>query len=208
MKIEIIDDHKLFRIGLKEILQRKREHQIIGEYSTSEEYMQSSRKNYSDLLLVDIHLETENGLLLIRKLKELYPLQKMAVLSMNKEEKTVHHAIAAGVNGYFFKNIDSDELLFGLRKIESGGKYFSTHITEILLQKMNPSDATGISTLTERERQVLQFIVDGYSSIEIAQFMKISKRTIDVYRGNILAKFNFKNTPQLIRFVIEKNILN
>ena len=207
MRIEIIDDHKLFRVGLKEILHRSREHQIIREYGTAEEYLRSYGETKSDLLFVDIHLEEEHGISLIKKVRELQPNQKIAVLSMNKDEKTVRHAISFGINGYFVKSIDSEELLFGLKKIESGSKYFSTHITEIFLQKIDPANRTEFQSLTEREKQVIQFLVDGYSSQEIAKLMKISKRTIDVYRGNILAKFRFKNTPQLVRYIIENKIL-
>lgn len=205
MEIAVIDDHKLFRIGLKEILQRSREHRVVSEYGTGSEYLERGQENPADLVLIDIHLESENGLTIIKAVKSQAPNQKIAVLSMDKDERPVRESIAYGVKGYFYKNIDSEELLFGLRKIAAGGKYFSTHITELLLQKINPANPIGIHALTEREKQLLPFLIEGYSSHEIANFMKLSKRTIDAHRANILAKLHFKNTPQLVRYLVENN---
>ena len=205
MNIVIVDDHKLFRIGLREILNKSRNHKVVAEFSTGTEMLNRYEDAENHLALVDINLETENGIDIIVSLKQKYPHLKAALLSMHKEPSIIRHAVNKGIDGYFHKDIDQEELLFGIGRIQEGGKYYTSEVTEILLANTDLLDRHH-EPLTDREKQILQFIVDGYSSTEIASKMKISKRTVDSHRSNILTKFRFRNTAQLIRFIVEKGI--
>ncbi len=205
MNIVIVDDHKLFRIGLKEILNKSRRHKVVAEFSTGMEMLKHYEDAENHLALVDINLETENGIDIIVSLKQKYRHLKAALLSMHKEPSIIRQAVNKGIDGYFHKDIDPEELLFGIGRIQEGGKYYTSEITEIMLRS-NDLHRGHHEPLSDREKQVLQLIVDGYSSAEIASRMKISKRTVDHHRSNILIKFRLRNTAQLIRFIVEKGI--
>ncbi|HEY0655223.1 MAG TPA: response regulator transcription factor [Chryseosolibacter sp.] len=206
MNIVIVDDHKLFRIGLREILKKSRSHKVVAEFSTGQEMLEAYNDANDHLALIDIDLEGENGIEVSRALKGKFNLLKTALLSMHKDVAIIRYAISTGVDGYFHKDIDQEELLFGIGRIQEGGRYYTSEVTELLLSH-GDFPGNDYVPLTDREKQVIQLIVDGYSSIEIADKMKISKRTVDNHRANILMKFKFKNTAQLIRFIVKKGIL-
>ena len=212
MNIVIIDDHKLFRIGLTEVLRRKRTLKVVAEYSNAEEFLSNYSGTEAELALIDISLGDTggmNGIELAAEIRKRYKGMKTAMLTMAKDAPNIKRALAADVDGYFDKDIDSEELIFGMKKIMQGGKYFTSAATALLLSGARDSAISfPIPDLTERERQVLQFIVDGYSSEEIANALKIGKRTVDVYRSSILTKFKLKNSSQLIKFILENKILS
>lgn len=203
MNVVLLDDHKLFRIGLRELIHRSKSHRVIAEFSSGEEMLQTFDGN-ADLVLADISLEDQNGIAVVSQLRKKFPSLKTAMLSMHKEPHIIREAINTGIVGYFNKDVDLEELIFGLRKIEEGGRYFSSQITEVLLNSEGTAPAY---SLTAREKQILQLMVDGFSSDEIASRMSLSKRTIDTHRSNLLAKFNLKNTAQLVRYIVDKKLL-
>lgn len=211
MNIVIIDDHKLFRIGLIEMLRRKRTINVVAEYSDFEDFFRRSKEDEAELALVDINLgddESINGIDLAIRVRQQFPKMKIAMLTMAKDSATIRRAIDAGVDGYFNKDIDVEELTFGLKKIMNGGKYFTAAVTGLLLSGLRDHGKIAATPqLSQREKQVLQYLVDGYSSEEMAAALKIGKRTIDSYRSSILSKFKMKNSAQLIKFVVEAKIL-
>lgn len=211
MNIVIVDDHKLFRIGLIEMLRRKRTLNIVAEYGNGEEFLINYTGNEADLALIDIGLGeagSVNGIELAIQIRKRHPLLRTALLTMAKDAASIRKAIDAGVDGYFNKDIDPEELVFGLKKILLGGRYFTAAVTCLLLSGLgDPKRAFFNPVLTDREKQVLQFLVDGYSSDEMASALKIGKRTIDAYRSSILSKFNVKNSTQLVKFIVENKVL-
>lgn len=211
MNIVIIDDHKLFRIGLIEILRRKRTINVVAEYADAQEFLRQYQGNEAHLALIDIRLQegdSPDGVDLAIEIRKRFLKMKTAMLTMSKDAATIKRALVANVDGYFNKDIDVEELIFGLKKIMQGGKYFTSAATDVLLWRSKEQpEMIASSPLTKREKQVLQFLVDGYSSQEMAKAMKIGKRTIDSYRASILGKFNMKNSSQLVKFIVEKRIL-
>jgi DNA-binding NarL/FixJ family response regulator len=208
MNIVIIDDHKLFRIGITEILNRSRAHRVVAEFANGSGMLALFQDAPNHLALIDVNLGEENGVDLIVSLRERFKNLRTAVLSMHKEPTIISRAINSGVDGYFHKDIDQEELVFGIKKIEEGGKYFSAQITEILLSSRADSEKESYHPLTDREKQILHYLVDGFASHEIAAKMKISKRTVDGHRSNILTKFGCRNTAQLVRLIIDRKYFN
>jgi DNA-binding NarL/FixJ family response regulator len=208
MRVILIDDHKLFRIGLREIIRKSKTIEVVAEYADGKGFFQDPPERPADVALVDINLETENGIQVAREIKKKYPSIRIAMLTMVKDQKVIREAIDAGVDGYFNKDIDAEELIFGIRKISQGGRYFTSGVTQLLLDGLSNTEHNNNETLTDREKQVLQFLVDGYSSQEIGRLLNVGKRTIDGHRANILMKFKVRNTSQLVKMVIEKRLLN
>jgi two-component system, NarL family, response regulator NreC len=207
MDLVLVDDHRLFLIGLREIIHKSKAYRVKAEFFSGSAFLESYVAAPDDLVLLDLDLDRDDGIEIISSLLGKFPKVKTAVLSMHKEREVIRKAVSLGIVGYFNKDIDNEELLFGLRKIENGGKYFTSVITEVLLTRLDDDVSRRVSELTQRELQVLQFIVDGYTSEEIAKRLKLGKRTIDSHRASILAKFNLKNTAQLIKFSVENKLL-
>jgi DNA-binding NarL/FixJ family response regulator len=208
MDIILVDDHKLFRIGLREIIRKSKRHRVTIDFESASQMLSSYTGSNEQLVLVDINLSSENGLDFIQAFKLTYPHLKVAVISMHKEPDIIRKAVSLGVVGYFNKDIDAQELYFGLTKIHEGGRYFTSEVTDILLEShKDASEGRKLPQLSEKEKQVLQFLADGYTSKEIAERLKISKRTVDAHRSHILEKFKFKSTPLLIRHIVENKLL-
>lgn len=205
-RIVILDDHTLFRIGLIAILNRDPSIKIVGEYNTFTQLKALIPGLQADIVFVDISLADESGLDVARYIKNVNPALKVIILSSHKEEFYVINSIEADVDGYIHKDVDPEELLKGVQKVIEGKKFYSTEISSILINNVYNRNKGGIPFLTNKEREIISFLVDGFSSKEIADKLDISPRTVETHRANILGKFNLKNTTDLIRKIIEQKI--
>ncbi|MEO1052328.1 MAG: response regulator transcription factor [Bacteroidota bacterium] len=209
IRIVLVDDHELFRLGLRGIINKYQDVEILKEYGSAEDFMLEFEHINFDMALIDISLGGDNGLQLIQKLRLKKNDAKLVVLTMHKEEFYLIKALEAGVDGYLHKDIDAEELYNAIRKVKEGKKYFSSDITEILVNNVYAKSAGGrsIPKLSTREMEIIKLIVDGYSSKEIADKLVLSPRTIDSHRANILEKFGFKNTAELIKIAIKEKLI-
>ncbi len=205
-RIVILDDHTLFRIGLIAILNQDPTIKIVGEYKTFSQLKALIPSLQADLVFVDISLAEESGLDVARYIKNVNPALKVIILSSHREEFYVINSIEADVDGYIHKDVDPEELLKGVQKVINGKKFYSTEISSILINNVYSRNKGGIPFLTNKEREIISFLVDGFSSKEIADKLDISPRTVETHRANILNKFNLKNTTELIRKIIEQKI--
>ena len=206
-KVIVIDDHSLFRYGLVSILSRDTNLQVVAELSGSQD-IESLDMQTIDMIITDISLgEGESGLKLIDYFKKQKKEIKVVVLSMHKEEFYILNAIEAGADGYFYKDVDPDELLRSLGKIFNGERMYSQDISQILLKNLyKPSRNSNQPFLTRKEKEIINYLMDGMSSKEISTKLKISARTVETHRHNILTKFGLKNTSELIKKVMEQKI--
>ena len=206
VNIAIIDDHALFRLGLVAILKKEPKFHIVGEYSNFNVIKQLIPTWNVDLALVDISLGKESGLEVAKYIKTYNKKTKVVILSGHKEEFYLVNAIEIGVDGYIHKDIDENELITGLLKVVKGDKFYSMEISNVLINNIYNKPQKGLPFLTNKEKQVIKYLMDGYSSKEIAGFLNVSPRTIETHRANVLSKFGLKNTTELIRKVIEQKI--
>jgi two-component system, NarL family, response regulator NreC len=210
IRLLICDDHALVRSGIAKLLEEEKWIYIIGEAENGEEMIQKYISLRPDLILADISMPVMSGIDAVKRIKEDYPEAKILFLSMLFDEQYIYCAIKVGASGLLSKNVSKDELLYALREISQGKKYFGPQyndrkISEII--KKYDSDANlnletvGIK-MTNREEEVLKYISQGLMSEEIGEKMNLGKRTIDKIRASIMQKFDIKSLPSLISFAI------
>lgn len=205
-RIVILDDHTLFRIGLSAILKQDTNIRIVGDYQNFEQMKSLVPNMQADIVFVDLTLGEESGLDVAKYIKNVNPALKVVILSSHKEEFYVLNSIEAGVDGYIHKDVDHDELLKGVQKIIKGEKFYSLEISNLLINSAYNKSKVGLPFLTNKEKEVISYLVDGFSSKQIADKLDVSPRTIETHRANVLNKFNLKNTTDLIRKIIEHKI--
>ncbi len=206
INIAIIDDHALFRIGLVGILRKDDKINISGEYSSFNTVKHLIPTWNVDIALVDISLGKDSGLEVAKFIKSSNPKTKVVILSGHREEFYLVNAIEVGVDGYIHKDIEEHELLTGLHKVIKGDKFYSMEISNLLINNIYNKPQRGLPFLTKKEKEVIKYLMDGFSSKEIAAELDVSPRTIETHRANVLNKFGLRNTTELIKKIVEQKI--
>ncbi|WP_286778798.1 MULTISPECIES: response regulator transcription factor [Sphingobacterium] len=217
IKILLVEDHMVVRNGIKLLLESQDGFEVVGEASNGKEALQFLNSNpVPDIVLTDISMEEMDGIELLHKLKKQYPSIKVVILSMLNQINYVVEAFESGLAGYLVKNVGYNELLFGLNHIANGGRYMSEEIAMILLDQVRSGQSYAqvsgeLQTdfdISDRELEVLKLIAEGYTNIEIADKIFLSKRTVEGHRQNLIDKAGVKNTAHLVKFAFERGILN
>jgi DNA-binding NarL/FixJ family response regulator len=209
IKIFLVDDHRLVRRGIKSLLNKYYDFEIIGEADSGEETLEKIQENTPEIILMDVSLPKMNGFETIAKIKELFPKVKALFLSMHDEAEYIIRSIKSGGDGYILKSAESDELINAIRSIASGEKYYSDDIAKIIFNSYNfetsqPKVAKNEKyiALTQREKEILRLVSDGYSAKEIASMLFISPRTVETHRLRIMQKLEAHNTAELIKLAV------
>lgn len=211
VNILIVDDHKLLRQGLKEMLSSLKKSlniQITEAASGAQAILKINQKDFK-LIIVDYQMPDTSGLETIRRILIFKPRMKIIVLSNYDELAFVESVRDAGAKGYLLKNIESAELLKAVTKVLRGGIYYSSEIVLKLLENENqmPSNRFDKIKLTDREVEILKLIGMELSSEQISQKLFISKKTVDVHRQNLLHKLNVKNAAGLVKMAYQMHLL-
>lgn len=204
-RIVLLDDHTLFRVGLSAILKNEQGFEVVGEYSKFSQLKPLIPTLAADIVFVDISLSEESGLDVAKYIKNVNPKLKVVILSSHKEEFYVVNALEAEVDGYIHKDVEPQELIKGVYKVLKGDTFFSLEISGLLINNLY-NRPKGLPFLTQKEKEVIRYLMDGLSSKEIADKMDISPRTIETHRANVLNKFHLKNTTELIKKILEQKI--
>lgn len=209
IKLAVIDDHRIFIEGLHSLLSEQNGFQIIHQfYSENIPDEHLSFKNV-DVVLLDISLGDSNGIDLCLKIKKKNPKTKVLFLSTFHQNSVIVRALRSGGSGYILKNCSRNELFDAVRSVHSGKSYFSQEISQIIAQNFLIKDPAQLSieSVTPREREILYWIVNELSNVEIAEKLGISIKTVEIHRMRLLSKFGVKNTAGLVRKAIESNVL-
>lgn len=213
-KIFIADDHQLFIDGLRLIFEAQPDFEIAGFGSNGKSILEFVVENPVDFIITDINMPGMDGIAATAKVKELHPDIKVIAVSMVNDYASVHKMLQSGADGYVLKNAGAEELLKALEFAEGGEVYINKEISDILLKGFRfnqTAEAKRLKAiredLTQREKEILTFIVKGYSNQQIADELFISVPTVKTHRSNILSKCEVKNTASLVRFVMENNLL-
>ncbi|MEW6506740.1 MAG: response regulator transcription factor [Bacteroidota bacterium] len=208
MNIAITDDHDIIREGLKKVLTKQSDLQIIAEASTIGELEKILEEKKIDLLMLDISLPDKSGLDFVKDLKLRYPDIKVLIFSIYPEGKFARRAINMGADGYLSKSSKPGEIINAIRKIERGGKYLKPEIIEDLIFRPNRSvGESAHEILSNREFEVLRLLAKGNKIIEIAESLCLSVNTIASYKTRIQEKLNLKSTAELIRYAIDNDLI-
>ncbi len=206
IKLFLIEDHRLFRASIQQLISREEDVEIVAESSGKNFSLEELQKHQPDLVICDLELpETETqGLDLCRQIKEKCPTIKIIILTQYLEKSYIREAIKLEIEGYIHKNVALQEFLSALTLVHQGEKYYPSDVLNVVL---NDSPTLEDFHLSERELEILRMISDGRKSREIAEELNISIKTVGKHRANILAKLEVKNTAELVSFVLKNKLI-
>ncbi|URM33437.1 response regulator transcription factor [Cytobacillus firmus] len=216
-KIVIIDDHQLFREGVKRILDFEKSFNVVAEGDDGSEAMALMEEYDPDVIIMDINMPNTNGVEATRQLINKYPESKVIILSIHDDENYVTHALKTGASGYLLKEMDADALVEAVKVVADGGSYLHPKVTHNLVNEYRRLAAEGTSNssysqveirrplhlLTRRECEVLQLLADGKSNRGIGEALYISEKTVKNHVSNILQKMNVNDRTQAVVVAIK-----
>lgn len=208
IRVLIVDDHAMFREGLREVLCRSPQLEVSGEASNGQEALAHLRHSRCDVMLLDIALEDRNGLDVLKQVKAEWPDLRVLMLTMHREEQYAVRALRAGAAGYLTKNSAATELVAAIQKVAAGGKYVSAALAERLAFAISPG---GLKLpheyLTDREFQVFSLLVSGKRITDVADQLCLSVKTVSTHRGHICDKMQMQTIAQLTRYAVANGLI-
>ncbi len=211
-KVVLVEDHTILRESLRALLNANEEFEVIDEAEDGLQAIRCLEKGVPDLLLLDLVMPRMNGISVIKEIKRRWPEVRILVLTVHKSEEYILEALQSGVDGYCLKDATHAELLTAMRSVLVGKSYLSPGISgkicEWFLQgKKMPESCSSWDALTEREKEVLKLIGEGFMNKEISNYLCISVKTVEKHRSNLMKKLDLHNASSLTAYAIEKGII-
>ena len=208
IRIFLIDDHIIFREGLKQILAKHSDLRVVAEAGNSKEVMEKIQKDKYDVIVLDISLPGRNGPELLQDIKKILPQVAVLVLSMYPEDQYAVRMIKAGASGYVTKESAPEELINAIRKVAQGRRYISSKLAEEMAVAIGDNAPEfPHQLLSNREYQVMRMLASGKTLKDIAEELMISEKTVTTYRARILEKMHLKNNVELTIYAITHRLL-
>jgi DNA-binding NarL/FixJ family response regulator len=212
-RIVLAEDHAILREGLRALLSAEPSMEIVCEAEDGRDALRCVASHTPDLILIDLAMPKMNGLEAIREIRRHHGGTKILVLTVHRSEEYVHAALEAGADGYVLKDSTHAELLMAIRHVLSGRRYLGPGASEMVIEgylegRKSLGRKSVLDTLTQRERETLKLIAEGYRNREIADFLCISVKTVEKHRGSLMRKLNLHNSAALTAFAMEKGLLS
>ena len=206
----ICDDHALFREGIKAVLRGEPSVQIVGEAENGREAVDKALSLQPSVVLMDVEMPELNGFEATRRIKQIEGNIKVLILTMYEEEVVVARCLEAGASGYVLKDASPSQLVEAIGTVHKGSRYLSPRalnkvVDQYLTSSVRPK--TKYDLLSNREREVLKLLADGLTIKEIASNLKLSTKTIDVHKYNLMRKLEIHDRAELIKFAIRENLI-
>lgn len=213
IRVLIAEDHLMVRAGIRALLEKAGDINVLGEASNGSEAIELAEKLQPDVLIMDIMMPRLNGIQTAEKMRELKHPARILLLSMYADEGLVYQALQCGVKGYVLKSSVSDELLWAVRAVANGKTYLSSPISEIVVESaIHPHSASKggdpFSNLSPREKEILQLIAEEHTSGEIAKMLFISEKTVEKHRASLMEKLNVRNLAGLVRVAVKYRLVD
>ncbi len=208
----IVDDHTILRAGLRMLLNAHPDIEVVGEASDGNQAIMSAQRLQPDVILMDIAMPECNGIEATRQIKRLIPETRVLVLTMHENEEYLFQVLRAGASGYILKEAADTELVTAIRVVYSGRFYLSPSAQSIMvgdyLQRVRTGEERdSYGALTEREREILKLVAEGYTNNQIAERLTISPKTVDTHRTHIMDKLNLHSRAELVKYAIRRGLL-
>jgi DNA-binding NarL/FixJ family response regulator len=213
LRIVLADDHTILREGLRALLSADSNFDIVGEAEDGREAVRCVEKLGPNLLLMDLSMPRMSGMDAISEIKKRFPETKIIALTVHKTEEYLLTTLQAGVDGYVLKDATHDELVMAIHNVMAGKRYLSPGISEKVIEGYleGKEDSLSVSSwqkLSQREREVLKLIAEGYKNKEIAEELCISLKTVEKHRANLMKKLDLHNAAGLTVYAVEKGLVS
>lgn len=208
IRVIVVDDHEIFRNGLKMVIGKINFAIVVGEASNGEEFLQLLQKTPADIILMDVEMPILNGIDATRQALKEFPHLKVIALTMFAEDQYIQSMLDEGAKGFLIKNIKKEALSNALRTVHSGGNYYSEELFSFFTKQVVKDEKTEIDIkLTRREKEILQLLAEGLNNKEIANLLFVSDRTVIGHKSNLLSKTGCKSTVSLLSFAIKHKLV-
>jgi two-component system nitrate/nitrite response regulator NarL len=212
IKLLLVDDHPIVLDGIKSHLSAQEEFLVVGDAANGDEAIRQARLLHPDIVLMDISMPYMNGLEAVTILRRKVPKAKILVLTMHDNREYISQIVRSGARGYVLKDTSPAELVRAIKMVHNGEVFFSPAVSRVVLEELiaggqKKSGPTGVGNLSEREREVLELIAEGYSNKEIANRLGVGVRTIETHRERIMRKLNIHSVAGLTKFAIAKGMI-
>ncbi len=208
INVLLVDDHTIVRKGIRQILEETDDIAVKGEAKNAEEMFQKLQQEEYDMVVLDISLPGRSGVDALKQIKQTHPQLPVLILSMYPENQYALRVMKSGASGYLTKESAPEEMINAIRIINRGKRYINANLAEELANFLNGGSRSQThQNLTDREYEVLIKIAQGKSLTEIGKQLSLSVKTISTYRSRILKKMNMKTNSDLIKYVMEKDLL-
>ena len=207
IRVLLADDHALMRAGLRALLTSVPDIEVVGEVSTGREAERQVLQLNPDVVLMDVAMPDLNGIDAARAIHLKRPAMRIVMLSMHATAEYVYRAFEAGASGYLLKEAAVEEVITAVRTVHRGGRYLSPALAESVPDPaVSGHSKSPIDSLSTRERQVLQLVVEGKTSIEIARMINLSPKSVQTYRSRLMEKLGVSDVPSLVKFAIQHGL--
>ncbi|MEE9611390.1 MAG: response regulator transcription factor [Desulfatiglandales bacterium] len=211
-RIVIAEDHTILRDGLKSLLSAYPDFDIVGEAENGRSAIRCVEKILPDLVLMDLSMPRTNGLEAIKEIKKRNPETKVVALTVHSTEEYILATLEAGADGYVLKDAGQSELVMAIKNVLGGSRYLSPGVSKKVIEgylegRKGVKTKSSWDTLTQREREVLKLIAEGFKNKEVADYLFISLKTVEKHRANLMKKLDLHNAAALTAFAIERGLI-
>ena len=208
IKVFIADDHAMMREGLRLIIEAERDISVIGEAADGRQAVRLIQRLTPDVVIMDIAMPMLNGIEATEQILDSKTCTRIIILSMHSSKEHIFRALEAGAKGYLLKEAAGNEMVKAIRAVYAGNRFLSDRISQTVIedyihQRVADSEESPIKRLSPREREVLQLVVEGKTSAEIASNLFLSPKTVETYRSRLMHKLGIKDLPGLVKFAIQ-----
>ena len=210
ISVLVADDHGIVREGLRRLLEAERDLKVSGEARDGKEVLEQVEKHQPAVVVLDITMPRLGGLETLERLRASHPQVKVILLSVHSDPPFIQSAIALGADGYVLKNGRAAEIVTAIHEVMKGGSYFSPVVAKEIVDQLRspkPADGEPFSLLSGREREVLHLIAEGLSAKEIAVELKISTKTVEAHRTNLMRKLGVRKATELVRYALRHGLI-
>ncbi|HEX3725910.1 MAG TPA: response regulator transcription factor [Pirellulales bacterium] len=209
IQVVLADDHRLLRDGIRALLERSENIEVVGEACDGREALARIKEHLPDVLLIDIGMKGMNGLEATCRANREFPSVRVLIVSMHADEEYVLQALQSGASGYVLKDAGSSELEFAIGAVARGETYLtpaiSRHIIDNYVRRVEGDEAAAV--LTPRHREVLQLIAEGNTTKKIAAILKLGVKTVDTHRTQLMERLDIHDVAGLVRYAIRHRIV-
>lgn len=208
ISIVLADDHALVRDGLRALLEAHADLQVVAVAATGREAVRLAQHHHPAVIILDIAMPDLNGIEAARHIADACPDTQIIVLSMHSSSEHIYQALQAGARGYLMKESAGAEVATAVRAVYAGQRYLSQKIADTVMDDYmrQRQTASPLESLTPREREILQLIVEGRSSVEVGAALALSPKTVETYRARLMHKLNISDLPTLVKFAVQHGL--